>query len=135
LTVRSISPMELNSDFASRIDAAVSAWKTKLKIEREKSSAGDTQGPNGIPSLRGAAADLERDLANVLEQIAVETARARVLESRAMDVVRTHDYRGARDAFRAHEECVEALKQLAANATVIRAMIAECHAMLDQLGE
>ena len=122
------------SEFAKRIDSAVDAWKAKIRGEHSASDAGSDAVASGAPSLERAVRDLEADLANLLEQVALEVGRAEQLELRAMDAIRRGDDRGAREAVVAHQDAVDAMQRLEADATVVRAMIAECRAVLDQPG-
>lgn len=84
-----------------------------------------------VAALQRAADDVARDLARVLERAASETTRSCDLQARAIDAVRHGDERAARDALRAVETSAELLRQLDADATVLRAMLAECRIVLD----
>ena len=114
------------SEFAKRIDAAVAGWKAKLRREHEGSrAASSTSGTSDVDALRRAAADLEADLATILSDFERETARANTFETLAMAAIRKGDDRAARDALVKQKESAERLHQLDADATVLRAMLAE----------
>ena len=114
------------SEFAKRIDAAVAGWKAKLRREHEGGRAtSSASGASDVDALRRAAADLEADLATILSDFERETARANTFETLAMDAIRKGDDRAARDALLKQKESAERLHQLDADATVLRAMLAE----------
>ena len=114
------------SEFAKRIDAAVAGWKAKLRREHEGGrAASSTSGTSDVDALRRAAADLEADLATILSDFERETARANTFETLAMAAIRKGDDRAARDALVKQKESAERLHQLDADATVLRAMLAE----------
>jgi len=114
------------SEFAKRIDAAVAGWKAKLRREQEGGrAASSASGTSDVDALRRAAADLETDLATILSDFERETARANTFETLAMDAIRKGDDRAARDALVKQKESAERLHQLDADATVLRAMLAE----------
>jgi len=114
------------SEFAKRIDAAVAGWKAKLRREQEGSrAASSTSGTSDVDALRRAAADLEADLTTIRSDFERETARANTFETLAMAAIRKGDDRAARDALVKQKESAERLHQLDADATVLRAMLAE----------
>jgi len=114
------------SEFAKRIDAAVAGWKAKLRREHEGGrTASSASGASDVDALRRAAADLEADLATILSDFERETARANTFETLAMAAIRKGDDRAARDALVKQKESAERLHQLDADATVLRAMLAE----------
>jgi len=114
------------SEFAKRIDAAVAGWKAKLRREQEGArSASSASGASDSDALRRAAADLEADLAAIRSDFEREAARATTFETLAMNAIRKGDDRAARDALVKQRESDERLHQLDADATVLRAMLAE----------
>lgn len=119
-------------EFPERIEAAVAALKAKLKGTHE---APNPDAASGVAELERAARDLEADLADVLKEVVLEARRAGELETRAMEAIRNGDDSLAREALQAHQVSVDTLQKLDADATVLRAMIAECRAVLDQAGE
>jgi hypothetical protein len=114
------------SEFAKRIDAAVAGWKAKLRREQEAArSASSASGLGDSDALRRAAADLETDLAAIRSDFEREAARATTFETLAMSAIRKGDDRAGRDALVKQKESAERLHQLDADATVLRAMLAE----------
>ena len=121
------------SEFAKRIDVAVAGWKAKLRREQEGAPAtSSATGTSDADALRRAAADLEADLAAILSDFEHETARANTFETLAMDAIRKGDDRAARDALVKQKESAERLHQLDADATVLRAMLAELASFPEQ---
>jgi len=120
------------SEFAKRIDAAVAGWKAKLRREQADVRASSVPGTGDADALRRAAADLEADLAAIRSDIEYETARATTFETLAMDAIRKGDDRAARDALVKQQESAERLHQLGADATVLRAMLAELASFSEQ---
>lgn len=121
-------------EFANRIDTAVSVWKAKLKSQLGTSN---TQGPvdvqNVAAGLRAAAAELEADLARLLQATTREQGRFAEFEARAMAAIHNGDDDAARDALVAQQASLDTLKELDADSTVVRASLAECRAVLDQM--
>lgn len=121
------------SEFAARIDATVAAWKAKIRRDQNDApailSARDT---SDVDTLRRAAADLESDLAAILADYEHEVAGANAFETLAMDAIRRGDDRAARDALVKQQESADRFKQLDAEATVLREMLAECQVIFDK---
>ena len=121
------------SEFAERIDAVVAAWKAKLRHAQAGATAGSSpHAARGVPALRHVVADLDADLAALLAEVAHEKARAAACETRAMDAIRENDDWAAREALSGQKTSVDTLQRLDAEATVLRAMLAECRTVLDQ---
>jgi phage shock protein A len=120
-------------EFSERINAVVSAWKAKIRHDHESAPATSSPDPAGDASaLRRAVADLAADLAAIGTNLAHEETRATAFETRAMDAIRKGDDRAAREALLAWQGSVDELHRLDAEATVLRAMLAECRALLDE---
>ena len=114
----------------ARVDAAVATWKAtmaKATAYRERTP------PNATAvavELRHAIEALESDLASVLEKRHAARAQADVLEAQATTAVHRGDHLRFRSALLDHEPVIEAIAQLDADADVIRAVVAECAAVL-----
>ncbi|MEP6492144.1 MAG: hypothetical protein ABJF01_05675 [bacterium] len=88
---------------------------------------------NVAAGLRAAAAELEADLARLLQATTREQGRFAEFEARAMAAIHNGDDDAARDALVAQQASLDTLKELDADATVVRASLAECRAVLDQM--
>jgi phage shock protein A len=117
--------------FDRHIDAAVTAWKAKIRGMCPDSPA--ERDP--VVALRDAAHALEADLAAIEARLRTEATRAGEFETRAMAAIRAGDDATAYDALRQQQTFVETLQQLDADAAVVRGMLAECRAVLAQHGE
>jgi len=121
------------AEFAKRFEAAVSNLKGKIG-QPGKARSGDVP-PNATEDLRRAAAELEADLSRVLEQSTRATARAGECETRAMEAIRKGDDDSARLALREYQECLDTIQKSDVDAGVLRTMLAECAAVLDEAGQ
>jgi phage shock protein A len=86
---------------------------------------------DAIAELRRSVQALEADLASILKNLHTTAASAEALESEAMDAVHRGDDAAARSALVRREPLAARCEELEADAHVIRAMLAECAAVLD----
>src|SRR5690349_22526264 len=114
----------------ARINTALDAWKAGMRRAFRSPSDPSGNTAEARAELRRVTAELESDLAAVLEERQAEAARADATETRAMASVRGGDDAGARAALLDHNAIVVRLEQLEAEAHVIRAMLAECARVL-----
>jgi hypothetical protein len=118
-------------EFRDRIDAAVTAWKAKLKGEqRLREPASDLRSERAVAELESAARELEADLADVLNKAAAEAKRVTEFEAQAMNAIRAGDDWAAREALLLVRQSMEKLESLNADTLVLRAMIGECREVL-----
>jgi phage shock protein A len=123
------------SEFAERIDAAVASWKAKLRPAQERATdSSSARAAGDATALRRVVADLEGDLATLLERVAHDKARAGEFETRAMKAIHENDDWAAREALLGQQQLVDTLQQLDSEVIVLQAMLAECRAILDQTG-
>ena len=114
----------------ARINAAVAAWMATMKDATTRSGTIAANKAESMVQLRRATADLEADLASVLDKLQAALAQADALELQAMTAVRRGDDVAARSALLEREPVTAACDQLEADAKVIRAMLAECALVL-----
>ncbi|MFI5227894.1 MAG: hypothetical protein ACHQWU_02425 [Gemmatimonadales bacterium] len=84
-------------------------------------------------ALERAATELASDLAGLLDEKAREGARSAELEAAAVEAIRRGDDAEARAALLERQNSVDRVKQLDADAAVVRAMLVECREVLDQI--
>ena len=119
------------SEYANRIEARLASWKARLTGGQRSHDVGTSDDrEDSVAELQRATQQLEVDLADLLGAAALQAERAANFEARAMEAIRNGDDGAAREALRTQQECVDTLARLEADATVIRAMIAECRAVL-----
>ncbi len=86
---------------------------------------------NPIADLRQAVADLEADLAETERQLATASSELDLCHARAQECVRSGDDRSAKAALGDKSEAQGRLERFDADAAVLKAMIAECQAVLE----
>jgi hypothetical protein len=114
----------------ARINTALGTWKARMRQALRSPSDPPADTAEARAELLRATEELKSDLAAILETLQAEVARADVLEATAIAAVHRGDDPGARAALLDHEAVIARLKQLEAEANVIRAMVAECAVVL-----
>ena len=87
---------------------------------------------DAIAELRRSVEALEADLASILEKLKAASAQAEALEFEAMTAIHRGDDVAARSALVRREPLAAQCEELEADTHVIRAMLAECSAVLSE---
>jgi flagellar hook-length control protein FliK len=127
---RSASSRNKVDEGLARIDAAVAAWEATMRDVTTRAGTPAADKAEAMVQLRRVTAELEADLASVREKLQAAVAQADVLERQAMAAVERRDDVAARSALLMREPVIATCEQLEADAKVIRAILAECAAVL-----